>query len=72
MKGKLFTLIRFLKPQILGKMCKYNSSEFEELLHKIISKKLFIFQEISYINMDGEMKLSTVSNYIKAFLGNRN
>ena len=45
-----------------------DSSEFEGLLHKIMSKKPVINQEISYINVDGEMKFSTVSNYMKYFL----
>ena len=39
-----------------------DSSEFEGLLHEIMSKKPFINQEISYINIDDEIKLSTVSN----------
>ena len=42
--------------------------EFEGLLYKMITKKTFINQEISYINIDGDMELSTVSNYIKYFL----
>ena len=35
----------------------------------MMSKKPFIDQEISYINIDGEMKLSTMSNYMKYVLG---
>ena len=45
-----------------------DSSEFEGLLHEMMSKEPFINQEISYINFDGERKLSTVSNFINAFL----
>ena len=44
-----------------------DSSEFEGSLQEIISKKTFINKEISYINFDGDMKLSTVSNYMKEF-----
>ena len=45
-----------------------DSSEFEGLLHEMMSKELFINQEISYINFNGERKLSTVSNFMKEFL----
>ena len=34
----------------------------------MIPKRPFINQEISYINIDGEIKLSTFSNNMKAFL----
>ena len=44
------------------------SSEFEGLLNEMMPKKHFINQEISYINFDGKMNLSTVSHYMKEFL----
>ena len=40
-------------------------SEFEGLLHKMVSKKPFMIQEICYINGNVEIKLCTVSSYIK-------
>ena len=43
------------------------SSEFEGLLHEMVSKETFINKERSYINLDSERKLSTVSDFIKAF-----
>ena len=45
-----------------------DSSYFEGLLHKMVSKKHFMIQEICYINGNGERKLGTVSIYIKEFL----
>ena len=42
-----------------------NSSEFEGLLHEMVSKKRFMSQEICCINGNGERKLCTVSAYIK-------
>ena len=42
-----------------------DSSEFEGLLHEMVSKKPFISQYICYINGNGERKLCTVSAYIK-------
>ena len=45
-----------------------DSSKFEGLIHETMSKEPFINQEISYNNFDGDRKLSTVSNYMKAFL----
>ena len=44
------------------------SSEFERLLHKILSQKPFISQEICHINFNGERSICTVSTYIKEFL----
>ena len=43
-------------------------SEFERLLHKMVSTKPFTSQEICNINDNGESKLCTVSAYIKYFL----
>ena len=40
-------------------------SEFEGLLHEMVSKKHFMSQVICYINGGGERKLCTVSAYIK-------
>ena len=45
-----------------------DSSEFEGLLHKMVSRKTFTNQEICSINGNGEIKLCTVSAYIKEFL----
>ena len=41
------------------------SSEFEGLLHEIVSKKPFTRQEICYNNGNGERNLYNVSAYIK-------
>ena len=41
------------------------SSEFEGLLHEMVSKTLFISQDICNNNGNGERKLCTVSAYIK-------
>ena len=64
---KLFTLTRLLKPQISEKMCKMIYQSLKGNSTKWCPKK-FITQEISHIIMDGDMKLSTVSNYMKEFL----
>ena len=45
-----------------------DSSEFEGLIHEMMSKEPFINEDISYINLDGERKLSTVYNLMKEFL----
>ena len=45
-----------------------NSLEFQGLSQKMIPNEPFINREISYINFDGDMKLLTVSNYMKEFL----
>ena len=45
-----------------------DSSEFEGLLQKMVSNKLFMSQEKCYINENGEIKICTVSAYIKEFL----
>ena len=45
-----------------------DSSEFEGLLHEMVSKKTFMSQETCYNNGNGERKLCTVSAYIKRFL----
>ena len=37
-----------------------DSSDFEGLLQKMVSKKTFMSQEIYYINGNGERKLCTV------------
>ena len=50
---------------IIGTNVQNDSSEFEGLLHKMVSKKPFMSQLICYINGDGERKLCTVSSYIK-------
>ena len=43
------------------------SSEFKALLHKMVSKKPFMIQEIYYMNGNCERKIFTVSQYIKEF-----
>ena len=43
---------------------KNNSSEFYGLLHEMVLNDLFINQEISYINDDGEMNFYNVTYYI--------
>ena len=42
-----------------------DSSEFEGLLHKMVSQKPFISQDIYQINMNGERSICTMSAYIK-------
>ena len=44
------------------------SSEFEGLLHKRVSQKTFINQEICNINLNDERIILTVSKYTKEFL----
>ena len=44
------------------------SSEFESLLHEMVSQKPFINQEICHINLNGERIICTVLKYIKLFL----
>ena len=41
------------------------SSEFEELLHEMVSQKPFINQDICHINFNGERIIYNVSTYIK-------
>ena len=45
-----------------------DSSEFGGLLHKMVSQKPFISQEICNINFNDERSICTVSAYIKYFL----
>ena len=42
-----------------------DSSEFEGLLHKMVSQKPFINQDICHVNLNGERSICTVSTYIK-------
>ena len=44
------------------------SSDFEELIHKMVSLKLFSNQEICHIDYNDEKRICTVSTYIKEFL----
>ena len=46
---------------------KNDSPEFDGLLHEMVSKGLFINQEISYMKKKGEMNCSSVSDYIKKY-----
>ena len=43
-------------------------SEFEALIHKIMSLELFSNQEICHIDLNGWKMICTVSTYIKEFL----
>ena len=45
-----------------------DSSEFEALIHEIISLKLFNNQEIFHIDLNGEKVICNVSTYIKEYL----
>ena len=47
-------------------------SDFDRLFHEMVNKEPFINQEISYINGNGLMKFSTVSDYMKFLEYNRN
>ena len=49
----------------IRKKFQNDSSEFEGLLHKMVSNKPFTRQDICYINGNGERKLCTLSAYIK-------
>ena len=42
-----------------------DSSEFEAIIHKMVSLKLFSNQEICHIDLNGEKIICTVSTYIK-------
>ena len=42
-----------------------DSSEFEGLIHKMVSLKLFSNQDICHIDLNGEQRICTVSTYIK-------
>ena len=42
-----------------------DTSEFEELLNEMVSKKPFISQEMCHINGNGKRNICTVSAYIK-------
>ena len=64
---KTFTLTHFLNSH-LSENVQNDSSEFEGLIHEMMSKEYFIRRDISYINLDGERKLSTVSNFMKEFM----
>ena len=57
----------FFEVNNIMKNLQNESSEFNGLLYVMLSKKPFINQDISYINGKGEMKFSTVSDYIKEF-----
>ena len=58
----------FFKAANITTNVKNHSSEFEGLIHKMVSKKPFRRQEIFYINSNGEGKLFTVCAYIKELL----
>ena len=49
-------------------MYKNDSSEFEGLLHEMMSQKPFINQETCHINLNDERIIYTVSTYIKELL----
>ena len=44
------------------------SSEFEAIIHEMISFKLFSNQDICHIDLNGEKRICTVSTYIKEYL----
>ena len=68
MEEKSFKLNHFWSHKY-HKSVQNDSSEFEGLIHEMMSKETFINQEISSINFYDERNLSTVSNYMKDFLG---
>ena len=55
----------FFEVTNIRKNVQNDSSEFEGLLHKMVSHKPFINQEIFQINLNGERSICTVSAYIK-------
>ena len=67
----VYTDLFFGVTNIRGNMQNY-SSEFKRLIHKMVSKKPFMKQEINYINRNGERKLFTVYAYKKVFEHNVN
>ena len=58
----------FFESTNIMKNVQNDSSRFEGSLHEMVSKKPFMNQEISYMNGNGEMKLSTLYAYTKEFL----
>ena len=42
-----------------------DSSEFERIIHEMVSLKIFSNQEIFHIDLNGEKRICTVSTYIK-------
>ena len=55
----------FFEVTNIRKNIQNDSSEFEGLLHKRVSKKPLMSQVICCINGNGERKVCTVSEYIK-------
>ena len=53
---------------IIRKNVQNYYSEFEGLLHKMVSQRPFIIQEICHINFYGERSICNISTYIKEFL----
>ena len=63
--GKIVNSDMFFEVTNIRKNIQDYSSEFEGLLHDMLSKKPFMSQVICYINGIGKRKLFTVSEYIK-------
>ena len=57
----------FFEVTDIRKNFKIDSSEFDGLLHEIISKQPFINKEIIYTNEKCEIHCSSVSDYITFF-----
>ena len=57
----------FFKVTNISKHVQNDYSDFHGLLCNIVFKEPFINQDISYINGNGVMKISTVSDYINLF-----
>ena len=45
-----------------------DSSEFERIIHEMVSLEIFSNQEICHIDFNGEKRICTVSTYIKEYL----
>ena len=52
----------------IRKNVQEDSSEFEALIHEMISLELFSNQEICHIGLNGEKIICTMSTYIKEYL----
>ena len=52
----------------IKKNVQNDSSEFEGLIHEMVSQKPFSNQEICHINLNDEKSICTVSTYIKKYL----
>ena len=60
MNSDVFFLVTNIRTNV-----QENSSEFEGLIHEMVSLKLFSNQEVCHIDLNVEKRICTVSTYIK-------